>query len=458
MPIKFGPGERVKSAIDTYVVESLDDVLSQGAFAHAAKARSASRGEPVFLKRYFSPTRALDWYDGFVQHQQELKRRITTHAGLSQYCYGFLDFFEGTEGRANKTFHQVFEFVKNGKSLAQYLLELAPEGPLPQWDRRVSFARVMMMGIAALHEQRIVHTDLKPDNILLVPNPVRADVYNLKLIDLDWAIFSDRTAPWHGKGLGYVGTHGYMSPEHLNGEVPIEKSDTYTCALMLAELLTGEHPFAGKLGDDTVLRQAALKGDFRPFKLPTSINKVDNPLHLEGLINQALHPSPSERPSSADIKNALFGRGEAGESAPPPPSPAPPAPSPVPITPPTPAPVPKPDATPSPAPAPAASAKTGVELQLNGKVALRINIDTTVGRQMLKPVHADAQFLADAQFRLQRSASGEWTVSPMPSTINETLVDGKRLEGAATLRNGMRIAVGNSAKGVEKLPLVVRIS
>jgi hypothetical protein len=103
-------------------------------------------------------------------------------------------------------------------------------------------------------------------------------------------------------------------------------------------------------------------------------------------------------------------------------------------------------------------AKTGLELILDGKVALRVNINTTVGRQMLQPVHADAQFLDDAQFRLQRSASGEWTVSQMPGTINETIVDGKKLEGTVTLRNGMRIAVGNSAKGVEKLPLVVRLS
>ena len=60
MPIKFGSGERVKSTIDTYVVEQ---VLSQGAFAHAAKATSTTRGaRSVFLKRYFSPTVLLPWY------------------------------------------------------------------------------------------------------------------------------------------------------------------------------------------------------------------------------------------------------------------------------------------------------------------------------------------------------------------------------------------------------------
>ena len=121
MPIKFGPEERVKSTIDTYVI---DKVLSQGAFAHAAKAKSTTKGGvSVFLKRYFSPTPAIPWYAGFVRHQTELKRRITSNDGVRQYCYGFVDFFEGTEGRGKKTFHQVFEFIDNGKALTKFIEE-----------------------------------------------------------------------------------------------------------------------------------------------------------------------------------------------------------------------------------------------------------------------------------------------------------------------------------------------
>jgi serine/threonine protein kinase len=437
MPIKFGTGEKIRSAIDTYTVE---DVLSQGAFAHAARATSSIRGEKVFLKRYFSPTRALDWYEGFVQHQQELKRRITSNTALSQYSYGFIDFFEGTEGRSSKTFHQVFEFVKDGKPLTRFLSELAPSGPTAQWERRVSFARVMMMGIAALHAQRIVHTDLKPDNILLVPNRVRPDTYNLKLIDLDWSIFSDRQAPWHGKGVGYVGTHGYMSPEHLRGDVPEEHSDTYTCAIMLSELLAGAHPFSGKLADEAMLKSAMLNGGFKRFSLPAAINKVDDPRALETLVNRALSPSATERPTSTELKNALFGRSGFSEE---PGSSADAARPPV--------------ARPAPASGTGPSTHSTVDLLLHKHVALRINIDTVVGRQMLKSLHDDAQFLADAQFRIHRTAGGGWAISPLPGTINETLLDGQKLDTTTALKEGMRIAVGNSAKHVEKLPLLVRM-
>ena len=454
MPIKFGAGEKIKSGIDSYVVEK---VLSQGAFAHAAKATSTARGRPVFLKRYFAPTITLPWYTGFVEHQQELKRRVNAHDGLRGYCYGFLDFFEGTEGRANRTFHQVFEFIDGGKPLTEYIEDLSKAGPDTRWDERVTFARVMMMAMGALHKQKIVHTDLKPDNLLLIPNPLRAGTFTLKVIDMDWAIFSDRRAPWHGQGSGYIGTAGYMSPEHLRQEVPIEASDVFTCAIMLSELLAGYHPYAGKRGDDAVLAKAVNAGDFKAFKLPRAIDKVNNPSYFEDLINRALHPQAAKRPTADDLKNALLGMGPAGQ-APTTPAPAPtPAPKPAPA--PAPAPRPMPAPTPAPAPAPAPEAASGgVELLFDGKPVLKMRIETAVGRNMLKPVSPDAQFMESQQFKIHRVDGKAWAVSPIPGTPNETLVDGKKLTATTELRDGMRIAVGNSAKGIEKLPLVVRLA
>lgn len=449
MPIKFGPGEKIKSPIDSYVVEK---VLSQGAFAHAAKATSTARGRPVFLKRYFAPTATLPWYAGFVDHQQELKRRVNAHDGLRGYCYGFLDFFEGTEGRANRTFHQVFEFIDGGKPLTDYLEELSKAGPDARWDERVTFARVMMMAMGALHKQKIVHTDLKPDNLLLIPNPLRPGTFTLKVIDMDWAIFSDRRAPWHGQGMGYIGTAGYMSPEHLRQETPVEASDVFTCAIMLSELLAGYHPYAGKRGDDAVMAKAVNGGDFKPFKLPRGIDKVRNTAYFEDLINRALHPAAGKRPTAEDLKNALLGIGPAGEA------PASPAPAPSPAPEPAPSPAPPPAPRPAPAPSPAPAAAGGVELLFEGKPVLKMRIETAVGRDMLKPVSPDAQFMNSQQFRIHKIDGSAWAVSPVPGTPNETLLDGRKLTETTPLRDGMRIAVGNSAKGIEKLPLVVRLA
>lgn len=441
MPIKFGSGERIKSSIDTYVVEG---VISQGGFAHAAKARSERLGKYVFLKRYFSPTPALPWYQPFVEHQQELKNRITSNDALRQYCYGFIDFFEGTDGRALKTFHQVFDFVENAQSLAQFISGLESAATGDKWELRVSFARVMMMGIAALHSRKIVHTDLKPENLLLIPDP--SGHHHLKIIDMDWSIFSDRQAPWHGH-LGYVGTPGYMSPEHVTGNVPSEASDVYTCALMLSELLGGCHPFQGKRGDEEELNAAIKTGTFKPFRLVRPIDKVNNTVFFEDLVNRALHPEPSCRPSADDLKSGLLGRGEAGKT-----------PTPVARSVPSVARPPVPAAVPRPAvPLPGHTSPQAVELLFAGNPTLRITIDTMVGRNMLRHISDDAQFFSEPQFHIHRSAGLSWLVSPVKGAQNDTLVDGRRLEVPTPLKNGMRLSVGNAAKGIEKLCLTVRL-
>lgn len=421
----------------------IQDVLSRGAFAHAARASSTSKGgKNVFLKRYFAPTKALPWYDGFVKHQQELKRRITENDSLQQYCYGFVDFFEGTEGRSNKTFHQVFEFIENGKPLTKFIEELQPLGATAQWDQRVRFSRVMMAGIAALHGQKIVHTDLKPDNLMLIPNAHSPGEYHLKIIDLDWSIFSNQRAPWDGV-QGYIGTPMYQSPEHLNGVVPDECSDVFTCGLMLGELLGGGHPFAKA----SEYADAVKRGGFTPIRVAKPVQKVLNAAFLEDLLNRALNPNPARRPTADELRDALFGRGEAGRD-------------------PKPLDGKKEAATGTKGDDAKIDKKVGeltpkdvrsVQLKFDGRTVLTMQIDTMIGKQLLKPISPDAQFASDAQFRIHRSASKEWVVTPVAGVQNETLVNGACLEAPIALRNGMRIAIGNSAKGIEKLPLIVQL-
>jgi len=172
-----------------------------------------------------------------------------------------------------------------------------------------------------------------------------------------------------------------------------------------------------------------------------AIPKVENTRYFEDLINSALSPDPAGRPTAVALREALFGKGAAGkpDSVRPPPSPSP---SPSPTLPPPPPPPPT---------------SGFVELAFEGKAVLKMGIDTVVGRALLKPISADAQFASDTQFRIHRSASKEWMVSPIDGAQNETIVDGAKLTAPTRLRHGMRLAIGNSAKGIEKLPLIVRM-
>jgi hypothetical protein len=101
--------------------------------------------------------------------------------------------------------------------------------------------------------------------------------------------------------------------------------------------------------------------------------------------------------------------------------------------------------------------KQAIELFFDGRSVLNITIDMVIGRPMLKHVSPDAQFLSDPQFKLSRTTSNAWTISPVNGVQNQTLVDGSALVSPMNLRNGMRIAVGNASKGIEKLPLIVKL-
>ena len=227
----------------------------------------------------------------------------------------------------------------------------------------------------------------------------------------------------------------YLSPEHGGKDAPDEKADVFTCALMLGELLGGEHPFASA-GD---YASAITYGRFKPFRLPQPVPKAPNTPFIESLINRALSPRASDRPTAVELRDCLFGKGKAGDAA----GGRPPIPLP-------------------PEPVPTKSilkattvASSSVEFSYQGRPAVTFTIETLVGRGILGKIGPDAQFAADPQYKIHRDASRFWVVSPVAGTPNETLVDGVKLTETTKLRAGMRIAVGNSSKGIEKLPLIV---
>lgn len=416
MPIKLKPG-------DCRNEYEIIREINTGAFAFAYEAKSA-RGEKVFFKLYKSPTPRVSWYEGFVAHQQEVKRRINSDPAAKDRCYRFIEFFSEQAG-----FHQVFEFVEGGKDLRACLAERTSF----TWQQLVVFAKVMMFGIKALHQIGIVHTDLKPENIILIPDASIGMGYKLRIIDLDWAILSDKTAPWHGV-QGYVGTPMYQSPEHLAGKVPVPASDIFTCGVILGEILGNRHPLASTAMDYDM---AAKEGRCDPIRIVQPIDKVDNLTFLEGILNSCLDPDPVRRPTAAQVCDALIGKTFAWHNAPPPPTPTS-----------TPKPVPVPTAAHAPA--------KSIDIVFNGKVVTSVRVDTDFGKQVLKNVHDDAKFLSNPQFRLLKR-DDKWFVQHDAGATNETIVNGRRLEGEQEVTDGMVIAVGNSSKGVEKLPLTFHL-
>ncbi|RXT19849.1 hypothetical protein B5P46_26580 [Rhizobium leguminosarum] len=433
MAKKLKIGDRIRQYRVTKVFGPGMMAISYGA--------ETSTGEKVFLKQYKSPAPTVVWYGAFIAYQNELGARVR-NGRAAQFAVRQVDAFEEIWG--GPCYFQAFEFVENGADLQQMLDEereqhrrtkLAATRDATVWARHLTWSKVFMTGIAALHESKVVHADLKPANAYLITDPSISSGYQLKLIDMDFSLLADRRAPWHGH-QGYVGTDNYRSPEHMTrGAIPGLASDIFTCGLMLYELLAGHHPYwtedqadYAKLVQSYAAKPPALAG---LMPAPASNAEVSTVLH------RCLSPDPAARPTAADVRAILSGRG-AGSA------------------------VSEQKAAPSTTEgiAPPASAELIISerielLGADGR-SLQIGVMTELGKPLLRQFGPESEFWDNRQCVLERNPAPQWVVSPVAGATNETLVNGLTLTAPRPLRQGDRIAVGRQAKGIVKMPLTVR--
>src|ERR1043165_9568350 len=144
--------------------------------------------------------------------------------------------------------------------------ELA-RGPLPL-GRALDILEQMGAALTRAHDLRVVHRDLKSDNILLTQRGGRKDF--VKILDFGLAALArdPRLAP---KGAVF-GTPEYMSPEQARGEEAGPQSDLYALGVLFFEMLTGQLPFRAN-DRETLLemqrsapvpRPSQVKGDLHP--------------------------------------------------------------------------------------------------------------------------------------------------------------------------------------------------
>jgi serine/threonine protein kinase len=428
-------------------------VFGPGMMAISYAAQTV-KGAKVFFKQYKSPSPTVVWYKAFVDYQSELSARVrngkAAHLAVRQ-----LDAFEAQWG--GPCYFQVYEFVENGADLQQILdaereqhrLTKSAPARLPAiWARHVTWAKVLLAAVAAIHESRVVHADLKPANAYLVEDATIGSGYQLKLIDMDFSLLADRKAPWHGF-QGYVGSDNYRSPEHLTRRsVPGPASDVFTCGLMLYELFAGEHPYWSDDQDEYARRVMAYGA-----KPPALLGIMPAPAanaEVSAALHRCLSPDPAHRPTAAELRAVLSGR---GPSSPERPAPATRFPGTSSAT---------GDKSPT-AVAPESKRPSGNPIKADslefagpdGRV-LRISIRTELGKALVRQFGPDGDYWDSVQCIVERRAGSTWALSPVAGTTNETLINGEALRAARVLCEGDHIAVGRQAKGVIKMPLTVR--
>ncbi len=108
-------------------------------------------------------------------------------------------------------------------------------------EQSVFLAMQICEAIGYLHGKGILHKDLKPSNVLLVP-PDRP-------VLLDFGTAQQQGEEQHNKGVDgteVFGTVNYFSPEQAKGEKLDSRTDIYSMGVLLYEMLTGRLPFLGR--------------------------------------------------------------------------------------------------------------------------------------------------------------------------------------------------------------------
>jgi eukaryotic-like serine/threonine-protein kinase len=164
-------------------------------------------------------------------------------------------------------------------------------GPL---DESVALNLVMQLveGLAAAHQQGVIHCDIKPSNLRVTPDG------RVKILDFGLAKFlkhADAVSITMSitQDHGVAGTLAYMSPEQLRGSPPDERTDTYAVGCVLYEITTGQRPYpetTAPMMIDSILNKSPAR--------PTSL-KPTMSAGLEYIILKALERDPACRYQSA---------------------------------------------------------------------------------------------------------------------------------------------------------------
>jgi serine/threonine-protein kinase len=272
--------EELREALkDQYQVES---ELGRGGMATVFLAEDLKHGRRVAIK-VLSPELSSS-LDG-----DRFKSEIQIAARLSHPH--ILPLFDS--GEANGLLYYTMPLVE-GESLRG---RLERETQL-SIDDAIAITCEVADALSYAHAFGVVHRDIKPENILLHGgHAVVADFGIARVIQDAGGTKLTQT------GLS-VGTASYMSPEQFSGGSLDGRSDMYSLACVLYEMLVGEVPFTGPSAVAIMARHT--------MEAPPSIQIVRStvPDELENTIMRALEKVPADRfPTVAQFKEALLGQG-----------------------------------------------------------------------------------------------------------------------------------------------------
>ncbi len=267
----------VGQTLNRYQITSM---LGEGGMGAVYKARDVTLQRDVAIKVMHAQfTRQQNFQERFLQEARVAAR--LDHPGIVK-VYDF--------GEARGMLYIVMEFIP-GQNLRKMEDDLRKSGQWILLDESVKIVRQVCLALGVAHKAGIFHRDIKPDNIMLKPEPSDGLPFRPVLTDLGLArLAAGGVMTQDGTTMG---TPAYMSPEQAMGQKTNACSDVYSLGILLYEMAAGQLPFPVR-----TLSEAIRYHTQEPPPDPRSI-RPDLPAALVQVIMKAISKKPADRYQSA---------------------------------------------------------------------------------------------------------------------------------------------------------------
>lgn len=250
----------------------LDRILGEGGTGRVYRGIDTKKGEVVALKLF---------RENFFRNKLHLRDLVKSVKRFRKYSnphvVKIFDFIDGEDGRC-----MVMEYV-DGPDLKWYIQNRP-------WNlqERIGIATQICTGLQYLHDQKIIHHDIKPANILFT----RTGVAKLA----DFSLYgSSLLLELIDRGAGEQITPMYVPPEIIRKDSPTPKSDQYSLGVTFYLMFAGRFPF--EVDNLQRLYQCHLSAE--PDH-PTQVNPKC-PQALGDIIMRMLSKDPDARFSDCDL-------------------------------------------------------------------------------------------------------------------------------------------------------------
>ena len=202
----------------------VDSLLSSGGTANVYLGVNVNSGFPVAIKELF-PNRAKDKF--IMQRFREEANHYLYLSQNNENITKLVDFVEYDD-----KFYLIMEFIE-GMPLDEFIT--TAKSPAMSEDIIIPMFCCILDTIDYLHQNNVLHLDIKPGNIMVVREP------NIKILDMGIsATLNEKT-----KNPKKCGTPAFMAPEQINQGELGRYTDVFALGITFFNLITGHLPFTG---------------------------------------------------------------------------------------------------------------------------------------------------------------------------------------------------------------------